>query len=316
MKGDPEERAIAVGRYIAGTGATVRAAAVVFGVSKSTIWKDQARLRRTSPGLWAEVQAVVQKNKAERHLRGGEAAWKRRLERKWKNGGQSVGVVLTAVGWTFTGCFGIAALVLGILTAVGAGTLGLTPDEFVALPILTAVFYPVTLGFLFMAIVGMKKLSYFGRLRKLLRAANDWTCDLPSLARKAQIKQEKAYDTVAKAVANGDLPNAAISDDYSTLYLDDSLCPAGTPAPQAAPVQTLTDAEQFNRDGVDFFELSKNLPWQAGYPDGRRTEPGCRRPARRFWASCIITPSSCPGCAASASITCPPPASCWTRRKG
>lgn len=185
------------------------------------------------------------------------SAWKRRLERKWKNGGQSVGVVLTAVGWTFTGCFGIAALVLGILTAVGAGTLGLTPDEFVALPILTAVFYPVTLGFLFMAIVGMKKLSYFGRLRKLLRAANDWTCDLPSLARKAQIKQEKAYDTVAKAVANGDLPNAAISDDYSTLYLDDSLCPAGTPAPQAAPVQTLTDAEQFNRDGVDFLNYLK-----------------------------------------------------------
>ena len=100
------------------------------------------------------------------------SAWKRRLERKWKNGGQSVGVGLTAVGWTFTGCFGIAALVLGILTAVGAGTLGLTPDEFVALPILTAVFYPVTLGFLFMAIVGMKKLSYFGRLRKLLRAAS------------------------------------------------------------------------------------------------------------------------------------------------
>ena len=183
------------------------------------------------------------------------SAWKRRLERKWKNGGQSVGVVLTAVGWTFTGCFGIAALVLGILTAVGAGTLGLTPDEFVALPILTAVFYPVTLGFLFMAIVGMKKLSYFGRLRKLLRAANDWTCDLPS--RKAQIKQEKAYDTVAKAVANGDLPNAAISDDCSTLYLDDSLCPAGTPAPQAAPVQTLTDAEQFNRDGVDFLNYLK-----------------------------------------------------------
>ena len=34
MKGDPEERAIAVGRYIAGTGATVRAAAVVFGEQK------------------------------------------------------------------------------------------------------------------------------------------------------------------------------------------------------------------------------------------------------------------------------------------
>ena len=71
MKGDPEERAAAVGRYIVESGATVRAAAAVFG--KSTIWKDQHRLRRQNPGLWAEVQAVVQKNKAERHLRGGEA---------------------------------------------------------------------------------------------------------------------------------------------------------------------------------------------------------------------------------------------------
>lgn len=73
MKGDPEERALAVGEYLAGSGATVRAAARVFGVSKSTIWKDQARLRRLNPGLWAEVRKVLQKNKAERHLRGGEA---------------------------------------------------------------------------------------------------------------------------------------------------------------------------------------------------------------------------------------------------
>ena len=77
MKGDPEERAAAVGRYIVESGATVRA--VVFGVSKGTIWKDQARLRRTSPGLWAEVQAVVQRNKAERHLRGGEATRRKYL---------------------------------------------------------------------------------------------------------------------------------------------------------------------------------------------------------------------------------------------
>ena len=68
------------------------------------------------------------------------SAWKRRLERKWKNGGQSVGVVLRLWAGPSPGCFGIAALVLGILTAVGAGTLGLTPDEFVVLPILTAVF--------------------------------------------------------------------------------------------------------------------------------------------------------------------------------
>lgn len=73
MKGDPEERALEIGRYIAGSGATVRAAAAVFGISKSTVWKDQTRLRRLNPGLWQEVQAVLQRNKAERHLRGGEA---------------------------------------------------------------------------------------------------------------------------------------------------------------------------------------------------------------------------------------------------
>ena len=188
------------------------------------------------------------------------AAWKRRLERKWKNGGQTVGITLTAVGWTFTGCFGITALVMGILTAVGAGPLGLSQQDFIALPILTAVFTPATLGFLFMAVVGTKQLTYFSRLRRLLRAANDWTCDLPALARKAQIKQEKAYETVAKAVANGDLPNAAISDDYSTLYLDDSLMPtAAKPAdaPQAEPAGPLTDAEQFRREGMDFLNYLK-----------------------------------------------------------
>lgn len=79
MKGDPEERAVAVGRYIVRSGATVRAAAAVFGVSKSTIWKDQSRLRYTHPGLWAEVQTVVQRNKAERHLRGGEATRRKYL---------------------------------------------------------------------------------------------------------------------------------------------------------------------------------------------------------------------------------------------
>lgn len=194
-------------------------------------------------------------------------AWKRRLERKWKNGGQSVGVVLTAVGWTFTGCFGIAALVMGILTAVGAGPLGLTHDEFMAIPILFGVFTPVTLGFLFMAVAGMKRLTYFNRLRKLLRAANDWTCDLPALARKAQIKQEKAYDTVARAVGNGDLPNAAISDDFSTLYLDDSLMPvAAKPvaAPRAAEPETpLSDAERSRREAW-IFELPQTLSGQAG----------------------------------------------------
>lgn len=71
--GDTDERAVEIGRYIVQNGATVRATAAVFGVSKSTVWKDQCRLRRQSPALWRAVQQVLQKNKAERHLRGGEA---------------------------------------------------------------------------------------------------------------------------------------------------------------------------------------------------------------------------------------------------
>lgn len=74
MKGDPEQRAILLGEYIAEHGATVRAAAVAFGYSKSTVHKDvSTRLRSLSPALYAEVKAVLAKNKAERHLRGGAA---------------------------------------------------------------------------------------------------------------------------------------------------------------------------------------------------------------------------------------------------
>lgn len=64
MKGDPEERAVQIGRYLVQSGATVRAAAQVFGVSKSTVWKDQCRLQHLAPGLWQEVRAVLLYNKS------------------------------------------------------------------------------------------------------------------------------------------------------------------------------------------------------------------------------------------------------------
>lgn len=68
------ERAVRLGEYIVETGATVRGAAQVFGVSKSTVHKDVAeRLRFIDPGLYAEVKRVLDVNKAQRHIRGGEA---------------------------------------------------------------------------------------------------------------------------------------------------------------------------------------------------------------------------------------------------
>ena len=78
MKGLPEERAVAAAEYIIENKATVRSAARRFGVSKSTVHKE--RLSRISPPLFAEVKAVLEQNKRERHLRGGEAT-KQKYER-------------------------------------------------------------------------------------------------------------------------------------------------------------------------------------------------------------------------------------------
>lgn len=74
MKGMPEERAVSAGEYIIEKGATVRSAAKEFGVSKSTVHKDVSeRLRRINPDLFREVREVLEKNKRERHIRGGIA---------------------------------------------------------------------------------------------------------------------------------------------------------------------------------------------------------------------------------------------------
>ena len=74
MKGLPEERTILAAEYIIENGATVRSAAKKFGVSKSTVHKDVSeRLLHLNPELYSKVKAVLEKNKQERHLRGGKA---------------------------------------------------------------------------------------------------------------------------------------------------------------------------------------------------------------------------------------------------
>ena len=67
-------RCIEIGEYINGKKTTVRKTAEYFGLSKSTVHKDAAeRLKKTDQELYERVRAVLEKNKAERHLRGGEA---------------------------------------------------------------------------------------------------------------------------------------------------------------------------------------------------------------------------------------------------
>ena len=74
MKGNIEERAVALAQYIIENKATVRAAAAKFGVSKSTVHKDLIeRLPHCNPALYAQVRQLLAQNKAERHIRGGMA---------------------------------------------------------------------------------------------------------------------------------------------------------------------------------------------------------------------------------------------------
>lgn len=69
-----EERAIELAHYIIDTKDTVRGAAKRFGVSKSTVHKDVTeRLMKINPLLAGEAKKVLDDNKAERHIRGGEA---------------------------------------------------------------------------------------------------------------------------------------------------------------------------------------------------------------------------------------------------
>ncbi|MBQ3483919.1 MAG: sporulation transcriptional regulator SpoIIID [Clostridia bacterium] len=67
-------RCIAIARYMLESRATVRQAAKVHGLSKSSVHKDMIqRLPQIDPRLAREVHALLKYNKAVRHLRGGEA---------------------------------------------------------------------------------------------------------------------------------------------------------------------------------------------------------------------------------------------------
>ena len=80
---DTDIRCREIGEYIIKTKSTVRQAAKVFGVSKSTVHMDVTkRLRETAPLLAKEVDKVLQENKAERHIRGGIATKEKYLKLK------------------------------------------------------------------------------------------------------------------------------------------------------------------------------------------------------------------------------------------
>ena len=75
MKGiSIDERAIELAHYIIDSKDTVRGAAKKFGISKSTVHKDVSeRLPQINQRLGIKVREVLDKNKKERHIRGGLA---------------------------------------------------------------------------------------------------------------------------------------------------------------------------------------------------------------------------------------------------
>ena len=67
-------------RYLIENKSTVRETAKKFGISKSTVHKDLTdKLYKINISLYNEVAHILETNKLERHLRGGEATRKKYL---------------------------------------------------------------------------------------------------------------------------------------------------------------------------------------------------------------------------------------------
>jgi putative DeoR family transcriptional regulator (stage III sporulation protein D) len=69
-----KERCVRFAEFLIAHRTTVRATAAHFGISKSTVHKDVSqKLKTINPALHRQVQQILEQNKEERHLRGGEA---------------------------------------------------------------------------------------------------------------------------------------------------------------------------------------------------------------------------------------------------
>lgn len=76
-----KERCLILAADLVENKSTVRAVAAKFGISKSTVHKDITyNLSHIDKVLHGEVQKVLEINKKERHLRGGEATRKKYIK--------------------------------------------------------------------------------------------------------------------------------------------------------------------------------------------------------------------------------------------
>ena len=74
MTNENDTRACQIAVYMIETGGTVRSAAMKFGISKSTVHKYLTeRLPSAAPELYSQIRKLLDRNKSERHIRGGMA---------------------------------------------------------------------------------------------------------------------------------------------------------------------------------------------------------------------------------------------------
>lgn len=83
MRHYTRERCEILAEYVIDTKSTVRSTAQHFGISKSTVHKDLSqKLKYINPRLYGEVKEILELNKSERHLRGGEATRQKYLKNR------------------------------------------------------------------------------------------------------------------------------------------------------------------------------------------------------------------------------------------
>lgn len=83
MTENSDERCEKLAEYMLEHHATVRSTAKHFGISKSTVHKDvTTSLEMRNAALYAEIKALLEQNKAERHFRGGEATRQKYLRKR------------------------------------------------------------------------------------------------------------------------------------------------------------------------------------------------------------------------------------------
>ena len=187
------------------------------------------------------------------------AQWRSAMDRRLQNSEQSGWLGAAVGGWFFAASFGIAALVMLTLTAVGAAPLGIPESDFLTFPLLGAMFSVFTVGFGIMGGIGVSRYRYYGRLRRYIHGARDWVCSVPALARAALGDVNTVRKELAMAAADGTLPGVCLSEDENTVYFKEQLyTPQREPSPapetktEQGPQPALTPLELFEKDGAEF----------------------------------------------------------------